>query len=225
MNKKILLWGGGNKAILAIKLFNLKNIIIFDPYIEKPNLSSKIPFFNKSKDLKKILKLCSSFFVCIGNNNGEDRSIIAENLILRKLKPINLIHKKSIIHKSSKIGKMVMVMPGVVINPNSQINDFCVINTSAVIEHDCNLENGAEIMGSASLAGGCLIKKNATVGTNATIFPNIVVNENSYVGGGSVVIKNVKKNDIVVGNPARYLKKNIRNKKKLKETKIIFKDL
>lgn len=225
MSKKILLWGGGYKAILAIKLFNLKNVIIFDPYIKKSDLTLKIPFFNKSNELKKILKLCSSFFVCIGNNNGEDRSIIAENLILNKLKPINLIHKKSLIHKSSKIGKMVMVMPGAIINPNSQINNFCIINTSAVIEHDCYLENGVEIMGSASLAGGCLIKKNATVGTNATIFPNITVNENSYVGGGSVVRKNVKKNDIVVGNPARYLKKNIRNKKKLEKTKKILENL
>jgi len=221
MIKKILLWGGGSKTMLAIKLFNLKNIVIFDPYINKPNLDSKVLFFNKLNDLNKILKLCSSFYVCIGNNNGEDRSVIAENLIKKKLRPINLIHKKSIIHKSSKIGKMVMVMPGAIINPNSQINDFCIINTSAVIEHDCILENGVEVMGSASLAGGCLVRKNATVGTNATIFPNMTINENSYVGAGSVVRKHVKKNDIVVGNPAKFLKKNIIDKNKLNKTKLI----
>lgn len=225
MSKKILLWGGGSKAMLAIKLFNLKNIIIFDPYIKKPTLDSKILFFNRFNDLNKILKLCSSFYVCIGNNNGEDRSVIAEHLIKKKLRPINLIHKKSIIHKSSKIGKMVMIMPGVVINPNSQINDFCIVNTSAVIEHDCTLENGVEIMGSASLAGGCLVRRNSTVGTNATIFPNMIINENSYVGAGSVVRKNVKKNDIVVGNPAKFLRKNTINKNKLKKTKIIFKKI
>ena len=223
--KKTLLWGGGSKAKLAIKLFNLKNIIVFDPYINKPNFENQIPFFNKPNDLKKIIKLCSKFFVCIGNNNGEDRSIIAENLILKKLKPISLIHKKSILHKSIKIGKMAMIMPGAVINPDSKINDFCIINTSAVIEHDCYLENGVEIMGSASIAGGCLIKKNATVGTNATIFPNMTVNENSFIGAGSVVRKNVGKNIIVTGNPAKYLKKNLRNKKKIKETKRILKNL
>jgi len=217
MSKKTLLWGGGSKAVLAIKLFNLKNVIIFDPYLNKLNINTKVPFYNKYSDLKKILNQCSNFYVCIGNNNGEDRSIIAENLIKRKLKPISLIHKKSIVHKSAKIGKMAMIMPGVIINPNSHIKNFCIVNSSAVVEHDCILENGVEIMGSASLAGGCLIKKNATIGTNSTIFPNIIINENSYVGAGSVVRKNVKKNTIVVGNPAKYLKRNIISKDKQKK--------
>jgi acetyltransferase EpsM len=218
MKKKTLLWGGGAKATLVLELFNLKDIIIFDPYIKKLDIKKKIPFYNRYSDLKNIIKMCSTFFVCIGNNNGEDRSTIAEKLISKKMKPLSLIHKKSIIHSSVKIGKMVMIMPGVVINPNVKINNFCVINTSAVIEHNCVLKNGVEIMGSASLAGNCLVKKNATVGTNATIFPSITLNENSYVGSGSVVRHNVKKSEIIVGNPAKFLKKNIRNKNKLKVT-------
>ena len=113
-----------------------------------------------------------------------------------------------------------MIMPGVVINPNVKIHDFCVINTSAVIEHDCILKDGVEIMGSASLAGNCLVKKNVTVGTNATIFPSIILNENSYVGSGSVVRHNVKKSYIMVGNPAKFLKKNTVSKNRLKKTLI-----
>ena len=213
MPKKILLWGGGAKAMLALELFNLKNVIIFDPFIKKLNFKTKSKFFNKYSDLNKIIKQCSKFHICIGGMNGQIRSLIAKKLISKKLSPISLIHKNSLIHKSASIGKMVMIMPNVVVNPFVKIGDYSVINTSAVVEHDCVLGSGIDIMGSASIAGNCNIKNNATVGTNATIFPNITLGENSFVGSGSVVRKNIKKNEIVVGNPAKFLKKNINDKK------------
>tara|TARA_Y100001958_G_C21040228_1_gene410102 strand:- start:107 stop:787 length:681 start_codon:yes stop_codon:yes gene_type:complete len=218
MSKKILLWGGGSKAMLALELFNLKNVIIFDPYIKKIYLNNRdIKFYNKFSDLKSIIKKCSKFYVCIGNDDGYTRSTIAKKLISFKLKPLNLIHKSSIIHKSVKIGKMVMVMPGVIINPFVKIGDFSVVNTSAVIEHDCVLEEGVDVMGSAVIAGNCIIKKFSAVGTNSTIFPKITLNQNSFVGSGSVVRKDVNKNSIVVGNPARLLKKHIlKDKRSLK---------
>ena len=80
MRKKILLWGGGAKAMLAIELFNLKNIVIFDPYIKKLQIKNKIKFFNKFSDLKNVIKMCSQFHVCIGNDNGKIRSLIANKL-------------------------------------------------------------------------------------------------------------------------------------------------
>ena len=208
MSKKILLWGGGAKAMLALELFNLKNVIIFDPFIKKLKIKTKSKFFNKYYNLNNIIKQCSKFHICIGGMNGQIRSLIAKKLISKKLSPISLIHKDSLIHKSVSIGKMVMIMPNVVINPFVKIGDYSVINTSAVVEHDCILGSGIDIMGSASIAGNCNIKNNATVGTNATIFPNITLGENSFVGSGSVVRKNIKKNEIVVGNPAKFLKIN-----------------
>ena len=208
MPKKILLWGGGAKAMLAIELFKLKNIVIFDPYIKKLKIRNKVKFYNKFSDLKDIIKICSKFHVCIGNDNGKIRSLIAKKLISKKMKPINLIHKSALIHKSVKIGKMVMIMPKVVVNPFTVIRDYTVINTSAVIEHDCFLGNGSDIMGSASIAGNCQLMDYCTVGNNATIFPNITLGKNSFVGSGSLVRKNVKKNQIIVGNPAKFLKQN-----------------
>ena len=40
MPKKILIWGGSVKAMLALELFNLKDVIIFDPYIKKLKITS-----------------------------------------------------------------------------------------------------------------------------------------------------------------------------------------
>lgn len=51
------------------------------------------------------------------------------------------------------------------------------------------------------------IKKNAWIGSGATILPGITIGENSIVGAESVVTHDVPDNTIVVGNPARVLKK------------------
>ena len=64
-------------------------------------------------------------------------------------------------------------------------------------------------MGGASIAGQVKIGSFSTIGTNATILPNIVIGENVYVGAGAVVTKNLKSNIVVVGVPAKKLKKFI----------------
>ena len=64
-------------------------------------------------------------------------------------------------------------------------------------------------MGGASLAGRIRVNNFVTVGTNATVIPDIELYEGSYVGAGAVVTKNINKDEIVIGNPSKYLKKNI----------------
>ena len=63
-------------------------------------------------------------------------------------------------------------------------------------------------MGGASLAGRIKVNDYVTIGTNATIIPDLEIREGSYVGAGTVVTKNVNKNEIVVGNPSKFLKEN-----------------
>jgi acetyltransferase-like isoleucine patch superfamily enzyme/dTDP-4-dehydrorhamnose 3,5-epimerase-like enzyme len=48
-----------------------------------------------------------------------------------------------------------------------------------------------------------IVRKGASIGANATILPGITIGENSMVGAGAVVTKDVPPNAIVTGNPAR----------------------
>ena len=50
------------------------------------------------------------------------------------------------------------------------------------------------------------IEKNVWIGANVSILPGVTIGENSVVGVGAVVTKDVPPNVIVVGNPAHILR-------------------
>jgi len=51
------------------------------------------------------------------------------------------------------------------------------------------------------------IKKGASIGSSATILAGITIGEKAIVGAGAVVTKDVPPGAIVVGNPAKILRK------------------
>jgi UDP-2-acetamido-3-amino-2,3-dideoxy-glucuronate N-acetyltransferase len=52
-----------------------------------------------------------------------------------------------------------------------------------------------------------VIKLGATIGANATILPGITIGENAMVGAGSVITKDVPAGVVVIGNPAKIVRK------------------
>jgi len=52
-----------------------------------------------------------------------------------------------------------------------------------------------------------MVRRGASIGSSATLLCGITVGENAIVGAGSVVTKDVPANAIVVGNPARIIRK------------------
>ena len=55
-----------------------------------------------------------------------------------------------------------------------------------------------------------VIDDNVSIGANSTIVCGVKINKGSMIGAGSVVTKDVKKQTLVYGNPARLKKKNIK---------------
>ena len=57
-----------------------------------------------------------------------------------------------------------------------------------------------------------VIGKNVWIGDKATILPGVVVGDGAIIGANAVVTKNVPANSVVVGNPARVVNFNSKNK-------------
>jgi len=61
-------------------------------------------------------------------------------------------------------------------------------------------------MPGAVIGGNAVIGNYVSIGLNATVMPKVHIGEGAYIGAGAVVMDDVKKNEVVVGNPAKFLK-------------------
>lgn len=52
-----------------------------------------------------------------------------------------------------------------------------------------------------------LLRKNSFIGAHTTILKGVEVGENSIIGACSVIAKDIPKNEVWAGNPARFIKK------------------
>tara|TARA_Y100001935_G_C17286910_1_gene500904 strand:- start:825 stop:1505 length:681 start_codon:yes stop_codon:yes gene_type:complete len=215
MKKNIFFWGAKFKAGIIYNYIKKKELVginsklkvtyLFDPWLKKPQFKSTAIFSNKQNDLKKFINNSKYFLTCIGNEFGMARYEISKKLE-KKLIPLKIISNKSFVYDKKKLGEGVQVFPGSILNENSSIGDYSILNTSSLVEHDCEIGSGVHIMPGAVIGGNVKLEDFVTVGMNATILPNIVVEKGAYIGAGAVVTKNIKKNQLVFGNPARFIK-------------------
>ncbi len=85
-----------------------------------------------------------------------------------------------------------------------EIGDGCFIGhnvTFATLDHDIN-PNNRTTMHPAPIT----LQKNVWIGSDSTILKGVTIGENSIIGAGSVVVKDIPPNCIAAGNPCKILK-------------------
>lgn len=87
------------------------------------------------------------------------------------------------------------------------IEDNVKIDNLVHIAHNVHLCKGAFIIAGTILGGGVKIGKNSWIAPNVSIKQQLSIGKNALVGLGAVVLKNVDNDTVVVGNPAKLLKK------------------
>jgi UDP-2-acetamido-3-amino-2,3-dideoxy-glucuronate N-acetyltransferase len=136
-----------------------------------------------------------------------------------------------IIGVNVQFGSDVVVWNYVVIGDNTKIGDgtcigsFCDIGKNVVIGKSCNIQAHVTISNECVLGDNVFIAPNSSllndkypksnfltspivkdsviIGGGVTILPGVVLGENSVIGGGSVVAKNVSSGKVLMGVPAK----------------------
>ncbi len=123
----------------------------------------------------------------------------------------------------SKVGTFVEIQKGAKIGNNCKISSHTFICEGVTIEDNCFIGHNVTFINdkyprSVNDDGtlqteddwacvSTLVKKGVSIGSSATILCGVTIGENSIIGAGSVVTKDVPANTIFAGNPARELRK------------------
>lgn len=147
----------------------------------------------------------NGFEFILGIGNNKLRQQIANLILTKNGKILNVIHPTASISEKIHIGFGNLIARNVAINPLVSIGNFCILNTSCIIEHECQLGNGVHIAPGAVLTGNVKIGENSFVGANAVIKQGITIGKDVIIGAGAVIIKDISDNKKIVGNPSREI--------------------
>jgi dTDP-4-amino-4,6-dideoxygalactose transaminase/acetyltransferase-like isoleucine patch superfamily enzyme len=143
---------------------------------------------------------------------------LGENVQLSKF--INLYGCE--IGAETKIGAFVEIQKNAQVGKRCKISSHTFICEGVTVEDNVFIGHGVMFINDtyprATTSGGILktqadwkveqtlVEKGASIGSNATILAGTKIGENAIIGAGSVVTKDVPRNAIVAGNPAKILR-------------------
>ncbi len=105
------------------------------------------------------------------------------------------------------IGKYCLICPGVRISSADAITiaDNCMLAGSVFIT-DCDWHGTYDRLTTIGRTAPVHIEENVWLGDRVTVCKGVTIGENSIIGTGSVVVRNIPPNVIAAGNPAQVVK-------------------
>lgn len=138
---------------------------------------------------------------------------IGENVLVADLATVRenvaigsrtIIGRGAAIENFSKVGSSCKIETNVYITAYSEIEDNVFIAPGVVTSNDNFAARSKERYNHFK---GVTVKKGGRIGAQATILPGKIINEDGFAAAGSVVTKDVEKETIVAGNPAKKFRK------------------
>ena len=124
---------------------------------------------------------------------------------------------------NSRVGAFVEIQKNVRIGANVKVSSHTFICEGVTVEDDVFIGHNVSFINDkyprSTNRGGALqteadwavvptlVKSGASIGTSVTILCGVNIGENSIIGAGSVVTKDVPPNVVVAGVPARVIKR------------------
>lgn len=210
--KNIVLFGGGNQVHYTLDiiqkqgLYNVVGIIDSVHDVGSERFGYKV--IGRQENIKSLIEeyKIEAGIITIGDN--WIRYYVSQQIknLVKDFEFVNAIHPSVIIGNNVKIGTGVVAMAGVIINPMAKIGNHTFFATGSQIEHDCTIEDFASVSAGSILGGYVHIKKYSAITLNVTILDRVTIGENSVIGSGSLVLKNVPDNILAYGNPSKNIR-------------------
>ena len=150
---------------------------------------------------------------------------------MNKIHPLSDVQTSNI-GVDTYVWQYSIILKGAHIGSNCNINCHVFIENDVIIGNNVTIKSGVQIWDGLRIEDNVFVdpnvtftndryprskqyptdfqktvlKKGASIGANSTVLGGIVVGENSLIGAGSVVTKDVPANELWVGNPAKKIR-------------------
>ena len=194
----------------------------------------------RKKFLKVGVKMIGPDTIFFSNDTKIGKNVVIEPYVVigQKVKIGNNVTIKSFSHLENckienkvDIGPFARIRPGVVLKRGSKIGNFVEIKKSILginskVNHLTYIGD-SQIGKSVNIGAGTItcnydgvkksktkIKDNVFIGSNSSLVAPVTIDENSMVGAGSVITKNVKKKSLALTRSLQTEIKNYKRKSK-----------
>jgi sugar O-acyltransferase (sialic acid O-acetyltransferase NeuD family) len=201
--------GGFGKEVLCLitDIYNLTAIQAAESicFLEtdnfwKPRVVNGVRVLPLSEFVPEIYKAV----IAIGNPN--DRKAIVLQLP-KQTRYITLIHPSVVMSKWIEIGEGSIVCAGSIMTCNIKLGKHTHINLHTTIGHDCIAGDFFTTAPAVNISGKCKFGENVYCGTNSSFRENLEITDNTVIGMGAVVVKNISEAGTYIGNPLKRIEK------------------
>ena len=188
--------------------------------------------------IKKGVKMIAPETVFFSNDTKIGKNVLIEPYVVisknvkigNNVNILSFSHLEGVkIHNNVKIGPYARIRPGTIINSGSKIGNFVEVKKSTIgkkskVNH-LSYIGDTKVGKQVNIGAGTItcnydgIKKNKTrikdkvfIGSNSSLVAPVIVQENSIVGAGSVITKNVLKNSLALERNEQVEIKNYKKK-------------
>lgn len=211
---KLLIIGAGAQARMVINIVRLSGAAeiagLIDTF-DNPKMWGQLVLGEKVLgNLTVLEKLppADDLRVIMAVANLARKKEIAAQLTARGYTFMTVRHPSALAAPSVRIGEGCIIHTGVIIEDGAQIGNHVIIHAGAVMEHDLVLEDFVNIGTAVKTSGRVHFCEGATAFTGSVIVPDITIGREAVVGAGAVIFQDVPAGQVMMGFPARALRRN-----------------
>jgi UDP-3-O-[3-hydroxymyristoyl] glucosamine N-acyltransferase len=189
---------------LMIKLIGFKQATLTNDIAGCIKTSTDVEIITPEDFLAGQFDLTDEFIVTVVRDL-ELRKNIIKIIDESKLKRATWIHSTALIDSTAQIQPGTFIGPFSSVFCQTQIGKDCIIGPYSMVSHQVILGNSCLLHPGTMIAGTVTVGNCCTFGVRSTILDKINICDEVYIGGGSLVNKNIEIAGCYVGSPARKI--------------------